>query len=393
MTGTAGKSILVFYPHNFFEMSSGTHRRIHEIAEYFKQRNISADLISIDGFTNAWDPEALEKGKVYFRNIYPCAWKPDPQNRPKKSFLMSRERALYDFTTESLRSKLKELIDRNAYDFFFNSYVFWANFADLVPDSVVKIIDLHDLMTLSEFMRSNDKEFRFGMMFQQEVNAIDKHDFAISISEEETLVLEPFCTRARFINLPVSFNDNFRNNSRFTYDTMFIGSDNPFNEKGIRWFMEKVYPVLPPELRIAIVGKVTRFVEQRQNITLIPFAEQLDEVYFGTKSVFCPLLDGTGLKVKIVEALSYGKPIVTTKWGLIGILQKENNGCIRADEPDAFARAIIKLVSEKDYYEMLSAQSRTFFLQKFRRDSCWARLDTILTRAKGYAGRERGELK
>ena len=347
-------------------MSSGTHRRFYEIAEYLKSRDLVADLLTLDGFTNSWDEASIARGKVFFKNIYVCPWKPELKKRVlNKLVTFSHRASLNDFVTPALRSMFRELLKNNFYDFFFNSYVYWAGLADDTPTKIVKVIDLHDFITLNEHMRVGTRDFRLGVMFQQEVNAINEYDYALSISEEEMLFLQPFCSRAQFVNIPVTFNENFTDKNAYKYDAIFVGSDNPFNKKGITWFLNTVYPLLPDTMTIAMVGGITKYFEIKPNITFIPFAENLDAIYADAKMVICPLLSGTGLKVKVVEALAHGKPVVTTTGGLSGILQKEQNGCILADQPGSFAQAMIRLMSDQVHKAAVSNQGRTFFLKKF----------------------------
>ncbi|MCR4287212.1 MAG: glycosyltransferase [Deltaproteobacteria bacterium] len=184
------------------------------------------------------------------------------------------------------------------------SYVYWAALADLVPYDTVKVIDLHDFVTLNKYMITGKGEFRLGRMFAGEVRAISKFDFALSISREETLMLSPFCPKTRFVDVPVSFPKRFPKKRGHDFDLLFFGSDNAFNLEGIKWFMKEVYPLLPAAVRIAIVGRVSGHVEKKGNITLIPHVSDVDEVYSRSKLSFCPLKGGTGLKVKVVEALS-----------------------------------------------------------------------------------------
>lgn len=112
-------------------------------------------------------------------------------------------------------------------------------------------------------------------------------------------------------------------------------------------------------------------------LPLFRFAENLDSLYADARMVICPVLAGTGLKVKVVEALAHGKPLVTTAGGLSGILQKNGNGCIVANKPEAFAEAMIRLLSDEQYYTSVVNQSRSFFLEKFSRKMSWKKLDRL----------------
>lgn len=373
----AGDNILVFYPHNFYEMSSGTHRRVYNLFSYLKKNGFSMDLLSINGFTNRW-PDADLRRRDIFNSIMTCEWRYSFRD---KISLKNPPFRLQNHAIHKLRKEFRKLAESREYSFALINYVYWAALADEVLSSVLKVIDIHDFITLNEYQSRGGGEFKLGMMFEDEIHAISRFDYALSISEEETLVLSPFCPNTRFVNVPVSFPAKFAEKERaYDYDLLFVGSDNLSNRNGMTWFMEKVYPLLPPNLRIAVVGKICDFVEQRKNIITIPYARELDEIYNKSRVVFCPLRSGTGLKIKVVEALSFSKPAVTTSWGLSGILQKQGNGCILADSEHEFAKAILLLLSDEGKYQNLKREAEEFFMKHYSDYVAHSGIDSVFIR-------------
>lgn len=371
----AGNRVLVFYPHNFYEMSSGTHRRVYNLFQYLKRKDFSMDLLSINGFTNRW-PDADLKRKDIFDSITTCEWKYSFWDR-----LGASPYRLRDFATRQLRYEFGKMAGGKKYSFVLINYVYWAALADGVPSSVAKVIDIHDFITLNEYQARGRGEFGLGRMFEDEIRAISRFDYALSISEEETLTLSPFCPNTLFVNVPVSFPAKFaKTGVACDYDLLFVGSDNLSNRNGMTWFMEKVYPLLPSALRIVVVGKISDFVERRKNITTIPYVRDLDEIYNNSRVVFCPLKSGTGLKIKVVEALSFGKPVVTTSWGLSGMLQKQGNGCVLADSEHEFGKAIELLLNDEGKYKSLKIEAEEFFLRHFSEKVAHSGLDSVFIR-------------
>lgn len=368
------KRLLAFYPHNFYEMSSGTHRRFYNLMEYFKSRGFKADLLSIDGFTNRWGTDAGRRD--FFETINTCRWNPSLVRKGAIARQMLRGR-LPDFAVCGLPEEFRRMYSAWDYDFVLVSYVYWASLAEAVGEHTVKVIDLHDFITLNQYISKGRGEFTLGRMFEDEVRAISGFDCALSISEEETLALEPFCPETRFVNVPVSFDPAFLEEGGYEFDLLFVGSDNPFNREGIAWFMDEVYPLLSPELRIAVVGKMSGFVEKKDNVTLVESVPELEGYYRRSRVVGCPLKGGTGLKVKVVEALSYGRPVVTTGWGLSGIIRKKGNGCLLADSPEEFARAVERLCKDNEEYREVKDKGKDFFLEHFSTSVCYDRLDTV----------------
>jgi len=372
------KRILVLYPMNFYEMSAGTHRRASQVLAYLKERGFSIDLLSIDGYSNAWGSADIGRRELCDR-INVVKWEPG------KLDLLKLKKAqvtgdLPDFAISPVRRKFKEMLAEKRYDFVIINYVYWASLTEFVPKGTVKVIDLHDFATMYNYQVSGSMVFRLGRMFESEIRGISSFDTALSISEEETLMLGQFCPDTSFVDLPVFFECGRNNFFEKEYDLLFVGSDNPFNKKGLEWFMEEVHPLLSASIRILIVGKAGRFINRAVNTEIIEHAESLDEFYARSKLVFCPLKGGTGLKIKVIEAICKGMPVITTSWGLRGILKKEGNGCVVAEEGHDFAAAVMNLLSDNAQYERLSAQALDFSDRFYSKRVCYEKMDRVFLR-------------
>jgi len=356
----SGRKILFFYPHNFFEMNAGTHQRVYQLIMFLAEQGAQVDLFSLDGFTNNW-PESDQK-RYTFGGIHIFPWDPDigKRNRPQPG----SERRLADFTSKEMRRDFRLLFDSDRYDFVVITYVFWSRLIVDIPGAI-KVINLHDFITLTEHQRSGNCGFQLGRMFQSEIQAIDRFDYALTISDEETLHLEPFCSHAKFVKIPIYFPERFSEESEFKYDLLFVGSDNPFNVQGMKWFFSEVHPLLPSQTKMAIVGSISKKIEDRPGLTRIAYVNDLQEIYKKSKIAICPFFGGTSLKVKVVEALSFGKPIVATRWGLVGIVEKHGKGCLVADEAPAFANAISALLRDGVLYANCQEAAKAFFQKCF----------------------------
>jgi len=73
------------------------------------------------------------------------------------------------------------------------------------------------------------------------------------------------------------------------------------------------------------------------------------------------MLSGTGLKIKVVEALSYVIPIVCNILGIDGLLNKSKNGCLVTNSKTEFAQNISKLLYDDVLYKQIAQDAKTFF--------------------------------
>ena len=136
---------------------------------------------------------------------------------------------------------------------------------------------------------------------------------------------------------------------------LFVGGfGHPPNEDAVLWFAKNVYPLITKKQDIPfyIVGSNATDAVKRlnsKNIIVKGFVteEELKELYDNCKLVVVPLRYGAGVKGKVVEALYYGTPMVTTTVGIEGIKGAEEFMEV-ADEPEEFAQKVLTLYNDND---------------------------------------------
>jgi len=156
-------------------------------------------------------------------------------------------------------------------------------------------------------------------------------------------------------------------------DCLFVGAmDRPENYEGVRWFITEIWDKIRneiPNAKFIVAGsKPPEWLKvmNRDDIEVTGFVEDLD-VYYKKAAVFiAPLLSGAGVKFKIVQALAYGLPVVTTEVGAEGI--NENNEEFFAKvtaEPDEIASEVIHLLKNANYRESIGIKARKLALDKY----------------------------
>ncbi|HEV2714426.1 MAG TPA: glycosyltransferase family 4 protein, partial [Terriglobales bacterium] len=114
-------------------------------------------------------------------------------------------------------------------------------------------------------------------------------------------------------------------------------------------------------------AKPTDFAALRQD-PFVDFIGEVDEVpphYYQTSLSVVPLLEGSGTRVKILEAMSLGSPVVSTRIGAEGIEAERGLEILLADEPREFAAAVSRLLAEPQLFENLRRAARRLVEQKY----------------------------
>lgn len=371
--------ILYFYPENPLLLTQGNNSRANKLLEYFKNRKIEVDFVGEEtkDFTIE-DAKELAKNKLATRVFMLKAFKRS-KNQLKYFFFKSLPRLLKGEIKEFDRLKPTQLngfntiISENNYDFIIISYVYWHKLiGEIDKKNATLIVDTHDFLT-SQYQHK--RKFKLGNYFETEVNILNKFDeiFVISIDEKFTF--------SQFIKKPIHViahglpaKNTIKNKE---IDVIYIASENEHNVAAVKWFFEKVYPQLAKNIKITVVGKITKHVNNYDNVTKISFINDLDDAYASAKIAICPMLSGTGLKIKVVEALSFGIPVVCNERGIDGLLNKTRNGCLVTNNDMEFANNITKLLENSDFYQEISNEAKVFFKETLDSNVVNKKLDEI----------------
>lgn len=147
-------------------------------------------------------------------------------------------------------------------------------------------------------------------------------DANIFLSNKDKLRFDDLYQRKKSIVLSVAINDDvanfFAENRGFV---LFVGANYKPNIDGIKWYIENISNYC--ELDLHVVGKNLKEFEdyfEEKNVKLISDAsrEELKAQYLSSSYVVSPIFSGGGMKVKIAEAMMYGKVILGTPQSFVG---------------------------------------------------------------------------
>ncbi|BBO77660.1 hypothetical protein DSCW_50770 [Desulfosarcina widdelii] len=120
-------------------------------------------------------------------------------------------------------------------------------------------------------------------------------------------------------------------------------------------------------------------------VEFVGFVENLTELYENTRVVCVPVLSGSGTRIKILEAASYGKPIVATEVGAEGIDLKDNEQILIRNYPEPFASACIELLTEKNRCEEIGQSARSLISRKYNRNAVITKIKDLISDELLYA--------
>lgn len=153
-------------------------------------------------------------------------------------------------------------------------------------------------------------------------------------------------------------------------NVIFYGAMNRTeNESAALWFIDKVMPLLKDyNVRFTVIGnRPSQKLLDRVNdsIEVTGFVENPDIYFEKAMCMAAPLSLGAGVKVKIIECMSAGIPVITNNIGIEGIDAKRNVHYLHADTPEQYAKYIIDMLNGKIDINALSNNARTFINDQY----------------------------
>jgi polysaccharide biosynthesis protein PslH len=221
-----------------------------------------------------------------------------------------------------------------------------------------------------------EREWRLLKRYERQ--ACRKFNQVVTVSQADRSILSDLLTsttpgRPTFSTIPIGVDiENTPpvtipsdNNQVLHLGTMFW----PPNVEGVLWFIEKIWPRVQaaiPQAQLIIAGKtpprsILRSSQEPSNRIRVTGYVSDPQTLLKQAGVFIvPLLSGSGMRVKILDAWKWGLPVVSTRLGAEGISYEPGKHIFIADSAQEFAEAVIGILQRPDLSESLRRNGRTW---------------------------------
>jgi glycosyltransferase involved in cell wall biosynthesis len=224
---------------------------------------------------------------------------------------------------------------------------------------------------------------------RSEDRTADRFDATLLINEQEAGRLRQRCGTApgRIRAIPpllVPRHPQQRREYRGAPEFVFLGQLSlPHNDDGLRDFLRRVWPLVlaaRPDARLRVVGRhplppLRKLIEQNAgSVTLEGFVPDLSGLFSGTAALINPLRFGSGVKLKVIEALGAGLPVVSTGVGADGVDTGSDKGVLVSDDAAGLAELLLS-VTDTGCNRRLSAAAAEHFRARYSREAVFACYD------------------
>ncbi len=322
----------------------------------------------------------------------PVPWKEIPRYTVKwywdifkKSFSMYPVPMLNDYSPELEHAVLEEL-RKEAYDLAICDFMqSTLNFRQVT--GIPKILFQHNVeATISwrHMKRARDPLFKmfwwlqFRKMFYHEKRESSRFDAVIAVSELDKQRFEEWYGLRHVYVIPTGVDTQFyapRPEVPEKKQIVFVGAmDWLPNHDAMLYFLEEIFPRIvkeEPEVRFVIVGRnpaprLQKLVQRYSQVELTGWVEDTRPYVHESAVFIVPIRIGGGTRMKIYEAMSMEKAIVSTRVGAEGLPLTDRQHLYLADTPEAFARDVLALLRDEAERQRIGKQARQYVYDHFR---------------------------
>lgn len=229
---------------------------------------------------------------------------------------------------------------------------------------------------LSEGMRSKYLNNLSKRIKRFEISYLNKYDLLIPITDRDGKILDQLGnTKPHHTSQTgIDFASLVPTAKKLEFPSLFhIGAlDWSPNQEGIIWFLDYCWPKIHnqnPELKFYLAGRnAPEWFERRIKREGVEYLGEIENAYdfINSKAIMVvPLFSGSGMRIKIIEGMALGKPIITTDIGTEGIPTENWNNILIANDENQFTDAIQRLISDRNLADQIGRNAIGFIQEKF----------------------------
>lgn len=257
--------------------------------------------------------------------------------------------------------------------------LFAAKIKKIFPQA--KIIGIEEDVTLLSYQRKMlteknkiskfIKKLRFKNLEKSEIKCLTLCDLVVVNNNKDLNLLKTYGLQSTVVQFSAYY-DNLQDveANRNSKNVLFYGAmSRPENYLSAVWLLEKVKPLITDgAVKFVILGgspNACLYKYQGEDVVITGFVDDVKPYFANSLCLAAPLVLGAGIKVKILESLSAGLPVLTNDIGIEGINAVDGRDYLHCVSPEDYAAKINELSANADYARELGKNAKNFMQENF----------------------------
>ena len=284
-------------------------------------------------------------------------------------------RSVSIYQSRRLERFINRVIDEYDIDIVQTEFYPTIGLVSCLPDKVRKVFIQHEIHFIKNErmfsgMHLTRREIRRNEASRQfEIASLNAYDVVVTLTAKDKQVLEENGVRSRIYVSPAAIVSADKPYLEYDGRVTFLGANTHIpNQEGVKWLIEEVIPLLKSDVKplLDLIGKGWEGIRMDGTVEVRArgYVSELGPVLRGSV-MLVPILSGSGMRMKILEAAANSVPFITTSVGVEGLDFTDGESCIIADTPQAFAAAIDSLINDRELCRRLGEKAHEVFMAKY----------------------------
>jgi glycosyltransferase involved in cell wall biosynthesis len=356
------KAVLLITDVNFWENSSGNRTRISSLIAYL------ALQVHLTVVNTGPAPENIE----------------DVLSKKFAAEFFVLERTKYLSSTGYGR-KLKAFLRSRHFDTVIIEYIHSSYFLNFLLEDTQVILDAHDIISnrTEECRKFNYPGSLYELARETEIELLNLYDGILALCQPDYDEISAIVGANKVWLCPHPVETCIHTIREEVKNIAFIASAYLPNQDAINWFIANCWPTISEKygnVRLLLYGTVCGAIGKslQEQIMCNGFVADRDKIYDEADIIINPVRFGAGLKIKNIEALAHGLPLVTTMHGARGIEPGINEAFLVADDAAGFIQSIESLIINATIRKTLRKNAHQFIKDRFSTEKCFKPLINII---------------